>query len=549
MKKLLLLVLLFPIISEAQSKKQKKAIEAQLKADQLVFNNLKAHVQYLADDKLEGRRAGSKGEELAKDYIAGQFKVVGLLPKGNNEYAQEFLIEEGKKVEGSTRFTINENNLQLNTDYTPLAYSANKSAIGSPALDLRESGQPWFADVKEWLENNKSNPHYDINETVKKEAARVAAKGATALLLYNSSKEVDNLSFNNRDSSSNVSIPVLFIKPDAFKKYCSDKSAILDIDLNVSVKPSKRTATNVVGFIDNGAPSTVVIGAHYDHLGFGEDANALDTASIVHNGADDNASGTAALIELARLLKTSPGKKNNYLFIAFSGEELGLYGSKYWLENPTINTPVNYMVNMDMVGRYDEAKKLTIGGFGTSPVWTNILTGTTDKSLAIKIDTTGGGASDHAAFYRKDIPVLFFFTGTHVDYHKATDDWDKINYDGELKIVKYVYRLVEATDNQGKLAFTKTAEPQMGPTKFTVSLGVIPDYGYSGTGLRIDGVSPKKLAEKAGLQAGDVLLQLGDYKINEINSYMQALGTFKKGDTTTLKILRGTGEKSVAIEF
>jgi aminopeptidase YwaD len=549
MKKLLLLVFLFPIISEAQSKKQRKAIEAQLKADQLVLNNLKAHVQYLADDKLEGRRAGSKGEELAKDYIANQFKILGLLPKGNKGYAQEFLIDEGKKVDSSTHFTINENNLQLNTDYTPLAYSANKAAIGSPALDLRESGEPWFADVKDWLENNKSNPHYDINVSVKKEAARVAAKGATALILYNSSKEVDNLSFNNRDSSAHVSIPVLFIKSEAFKKHCSDKSAILDIDLNVSIKPNKRTASNVVGLIDNGAASTVVIGAHYDHLGFGEDANALDTASIIHNGADDNASGTAAMIELARLLKVSPNKKNNYLFIAFSGEELGLYGSKYWLENPTTNTPINYMLNMDMVGRYDDARKLTIGGFGTSPIWANVLTSTTDKSLLIKFDTTGSGPSDHAAFYRKDIPVLFFFTGIHGDYHKATDDWDKVNYDGELKIVKFVHRLVEATDNQGKLAFTKTAEPQMGPTKFTVTLGVIPDYGYSGTGLRIDGVSPKKLAEKVGLQAGDVLLQLGDYKINEINSYMQALGSFKKGDTTTLKILRGTGEKSVAIEF
>ena len=293
----------------------------------------------------------------------------------------------------------------------------------------------------------------------------------------------------------------------------------------------------------------MILGAHYDHLGYGEDKTALDTGHVIHNGADDNASGTAALIELARMLKKSAPVNNNYLILNFSGEELGLFGSKYWLEHPTVNITPNYMINMDMVGRYDTSHKLTIGGFGTSPVWNDVLTAT-KTDLVLKLDSTGSGPSDHASFYRKDMPVLFLFTGSHSDYHKATDDWQKINFVGEKDILNWLYRLIEKTDTKGKLAFAKTKEPQMGRSAgYTVSLGVIPDYGFTGTGMRIDGVSPGKLAERTGLQTGDVLLQLGEYKFVDVMSYMQSLSKFKKGDKTQLKIKRGSEEKVFAIQF
>ncbi len=335
------------------------------------------------------------------------------------------------------------------------------------------------------------------------------------------------------------------------QKYCSDRSAILDVELNVAVKERKRTTSNVIGYIDNGAAATVVFGAHYDHLGYGEDGNSMDTGYVIRNGADDNASGTAALIELARLFKNDPNKQNNYLFIAFSAEEMGLYGSKFWLNNRTISTPINYMMNLDMVGRYDVTRKLTIGGIGTSPVWSRVLSTLSNPAIMYKIDSSGNGPSDHAAFYNKDIPVLFFFTGIHSDYHRATDDWDKLNYDGQLQIVRFIYKVVQATNTQGKLAFTKTIDPPalQAVARFNVSLGVIPDYTFSGNGLRIDGVSPKKLAEKIGLKAGDVLLQLGEHQITEINSYMMALSRFKKGDQTALKIIRGKNEKLIPVEF
>ncbi|MBC7424756.1 MAG: M28 family peptidase, partial [Ferruginibacter sp.] len=261
----------------------------------------------------------------------------------------------------------------------------------------------------------------------------------------------------------------------------------------------------------------------------------------IHNGADDNASGTAAIIELSKLIKASKYKRNNYLFICFSGEELGLFGSKYFTEHPTINfANTNYMINLDMVGRLnDSTHGLNIGGYGTSPAWPQIVTAT-DKFFTIKLDSSGSGPSDHTSFYRKDIPVLFFFTGLHSDYHKPTDDADKINYAGELMVVKYIYKLIEETDKKGKLAFTKTRETAMsGTATFKVSLGIMPDYAFNGIGVRADGISDGKAAQKAGIKAGDVIIQLNDYTFTDLQTYMQALNKFNKGDAAKVKVKRG----------
>lgn len=207
------------------------------------------------------------------------------------------------------------------------------------------------------------------------------------------------------------------------------------------------------------------------------------------------------------------------------------------------------MINMDMVGRYDTARKLTVGGFGTSSKWANILA-SIPTNLVTHYDSAGSGPSDHASFYRKDMPVLFMFTGSHSDYHKATDDWDKINYIGESQIIRYVESIIKVTDAVGKLDFLKTREAAMGrSTKFTVSLGVMPDYAFTGTGVRIEGASQGKLGEKIGLKGGDVLLQLGDYKIVDVMNYMTTLSKFKKGDKTSLTYKRGTEEIKIDIEF
>jgi aminopeptidase YwaD len=547
MKKILLLLVLIPVLGFSQSKRKKRQMEE--KANAALLANLKAHVQYLADDKLEGRRAGSKGEELAAAYIVAQYKQMGLAPAGaNGAYTQEFEINEGKQLDATNALKVDGKSLVLMTDYLPLAYSATKTVSGSPAMALNESQQPWFRDLKEILEENRNNPHFDIDEEIRKQADKAASKGATALFVYNTSTLVDNVRFNKNDKTAVQKLPIVYITKAGYDKYFTDPSATMPVTLTVSYAEKTRTARNIIGFIDNHAAHTVILGAHYDHLGFGEDKTALDTGHLIHNGADDNASGTAALIELARMLKNNAPTGNNYLVMNFSGEEMGLLGSKYWLENNTTGISPNYMINMDMVGRYDTAHKLTIGGYGTSPVWGQVFAAE-KNTLAIKFDSTGSGPSDHAAFYRKDIPVLFLFTGSHSDYHKATDDWEKVNYEGEREIVKLVYNTITLTDNKGKLAFTKTNDPQMGRTAFKVTLGVIPDYGFSGTGMRIDGVSPGKLAEKLGLQAGDILLQLGEYKFADVYAYTTVLGKFNKGDKAKLRVKRGNEEKEFDVVF
>ena len=545
-KKWFWVLLLVPFLGLSQSKR-KIRLEAE-KRKMALISNLKSHIGYLASDVLEGRRTGTAGADAAKDYLVNQYAQMGIGPKGTSGYLQKFEINEGLQIDPSTHFIVNNSQLKIDKDFFPLATSASTTVTGNPAMALHEKGQPWFKDIKETLEENKSNPHFDVDAWIKKEVATAAAKGATAFIIYNTGTIIDNIQFNKNDTSSVYSIPVIYLTPNGLQHF-ADPSATLQIELGVRIVEKKRAATNVAAYINNGAANTVVIGAHYDHLGYNEDKNALDTGHIIHNGADDNASGTGALLEIARLLQQKSPAHNNYLFLHFSGEELGLLGSKYWIENPTMPGAINYMLNMDMVGRYDTSHKLTVGGYGTSSKWSAIWNAVSTP-LIVKFDSTGSGPSDHASFYRAGIPVQFFFTGSHVDYHKATDDADKINYEATAQIVTLAYQMMGITDSLPKLDFIKTTEPQMGrSTKFTVSLGVIPDYGYSGTGMRIDGVSPGKLAEKLGLKAGDILLQLGEYKFVDVNSYMQTLGKFKKGDQTELRIKRGSDEKNIPVSF
>ncbi|HEV8285545.1 MAG TPA: M28 family peptidase [Chitinophagaceae bacterium] len=526
------------------------------KSDQPIYTNLQSHIHYLADDKLEGRRAGTPGEELAMNYISDQFKQIGLRPKGTEGYYQAFNINEGKQINSGTHFIINDKELKPNDEYFPFVFSPNASIEALPAISMQETGMPWFIDLKDVIEENSSNPHFDLKDYIYQQTKELNKKGATALIFYNTSAKDDELKFEGKDKAETVKIPVLYVTKAAAKKYFSDSSASIDMKLKVDIGGKKRVGHNVIGYIDNGASTTVVLGAHFDHLGYGEDGNSMLRTGehSIHNGADDNASGTAALIELARLLKNSKLTKNNYLFIAFSGEELGLFGSKYFVENPTISlSNINYMINMDMVGRLnDSTKVLTVGGYGTSPEWSELISTKNKKSpFVIKIDSSGTGPSDHTSFYRKDIPVLFFFTGLHSDYHKPTDDFDKINYTGELLIVNYIYSLIEKENKENhKLAFTKTRETQTTTSsRFSVTMGIMPDYTFAGTGVRVDGVSDGRPAQKAGLQTGDIILQLGDYNVTSLENYMEALEKFKKGDSAMVKFKRGSETMQKQVQF
>lgn len=557
---LLTLFVLTSLLSSAQKKKKVKVN----KEEAALIAGLQTHIGYLADDKLEGRRAGSAGEALAKEYISRQFTDIGLLPKGTSGFYQPFDINDGKEIKPATHLLINGEHQKTGTDFFPLAYSPNLSLEALATYNVQEVDMPWFTDLSEILEENKNNPHFDFTDHIKNRAKKAKSRGATVLFLYNSSAIPDNLKFDPKDKSELLPLPVIYLTPDAAKRLLKEDAATLDIKLKVEIGEKKRTGHNVVGFIDNGAARTVVLGAHFDHLGYGEDGNSMLRTGdkLIHNGADDNASGTAALIELARKLKTPTKSKDqniagsNYLFIAFSGEELGLYGSKYYVENPTIDLKtINYMINMDMVGRLnDSTNTITLGGYGTSPVWSRVIS--TDPRngqlpFTIKIDSSGTGPSDHTSFYRKDIPVLFFFTGLHTDYHKPTDDADRINYTGQVKIINYIYNLVASVSRENeKLTFTKTRETQTTTSaRFSVSMGVMPDYTFSGTGMRCDGVSEGKPAQKAGIKAGDVITGLGEHPVTSVESYMQALGKFKKGDATKVKLKRGNEELLLDVQF
>ncbi len=309
------------------------------------------------------------------------------------------------------------------------------------------------------------------------------------------------------------------------------------------------TGTNVLGYIDNGAAQTVVIGAHYDHLGMGGEGSLHREGEAVHNGADDNASGVAVMLDLAYELKTSEKKGNNYLFMAFSGEEMGLLGSNYFTKNPTITLDsITYMINMDMVGRLNEEKTLAVYGTGTSPRWNQIINAV-NKDFNLALNESGVGPSDHTSFYLNDIPVLHFFTGQHEDYHKPGDDADKLNYDGMQKISDYILRITAEFDNAGKLAFRKTKNESEEVPRFKVGLGVVPDYLFTGKGMRIDGISEEKPAQKAGLMKGDIVVKLGDSTIVDMMSYMRTLATFDNGDKTKVTVDRDGKMIEKEIEF
>ncbi len=310
------------------------------------------------------------------------------------------------------------------------------------------------------------------------------------------------------------------------------------------------TGRNVIAYKDYGSANIVVIGAHFDHLGMGEENSLWTGDAAIHNGADDNASGVAALLEIAHEISSNPTKYNgnNFLFIAFSGEERGLWGSNYFCKNPTINLKkVTYMLNMDMVGRLNSEKKMAINGTGTSPAWNEVLQGLATE-VSIITSESGVGPSDHTSFYNIDIPALHFFTGQHEDYHKPSDDVEKINLDGEILVVNYIERLIETLNSREKLAFTRTKDESTSKaSNFKVTLGVIPDYLYDGIGMRLDGTKEGRPAEKAGLIKGDIVLKIGENTVNDMQSYMEALGKFDKGQTTPVLIKRNGEEMTFQV--
>ncbi len=517
-------------------------------------SRIKSHVEYLASDSLEGRRAGTRGEHLAASYIVDHFKSLDLSTyNGSTSYTQSFEFPDGFMISDDTQCLINDKRLKPIDDFFPLSFSAHHAVMEEEVyVSLKETNHTWFIDIAEILNKTASNPHADLIEDLKISALEAAKKGATGVIFYSSAHNENFPTYNSKFSES-ISIPVIMLRQ--FDVIHSAIQSMLPIKLSFHFKLVKKTrrSQNVIGFLNNNKSETIVIGAHYDHLGYGEDGNSMlrTNTTQIHNGADDNASGTSALLELSTLLRQKKYRHFNYLFIAFSAEELGLLGSKFFADHHDLKKlPLKYMINLDMVGRLnDSTKSLTIGGFGTSKDWSTIFSKIKVKDLNIKLDSSGTGPSDHTSFYRKDMPVLFYFTGLHTDYHKPSDDADKINIHGTTKIIDHISNVIKTSKNYS-LPFSKTREQQTSTsTRFSVSLGIMPDYSFSGDGVRVDGVSEGKLAQQIGIKASDIIKKLGDVTITSVESYMKALSKFKKGDNTIIEYLRGNELLSQQITF
>jgi len=544
------------------------ALHAQLtQTDDALKKNLKQHISTLASDRYEGRETGKNGEQLAYQYIMSAFKEIGMEPKGTAGYLQAFQFEAGKKMGKKNQLVINKKTFDAGEDFFPMPYFISGSVtaeavkvgfgICAPALDYDDykntknlAGKIFIIET---ATPDGSNPHgkfSDYNE-LQARVDTAASKGAAGVIFINTTKDAEDPVQDYANKYNRMTtIPVVFAKSGVHQTLLQDGN--FSVSMTVDLEKIELTGHNVIGFIDNKKPYTIVIGAHYDHLGYGGHESLYRGKPAIHNGADDNASGTAALIELGRALKNNNDRAYNYLLIAFSGEEKGLLGSNYFVKNPTIDLKsMNCMLNMDMVGRLKKDERtLIITGTGTSPAWNELISKISIDSVKYKLTESGVGPSDQTSFYLKDIPALHFFSGSHEDYHKPSDDEDKINYNGAVSIIKIIAALIHVLNQKEKLAFTKTNDSNNEEVpRFKVTLGVVPDYAFEGEGMRIDGISDGKPASKAGLQAGDVVVQLGDHVVSDMMTYMKALGKFSKGDTTIVKFKRANEIKEAPITF
>lgn len=344
------------------------------------------------------------------------------------------------------------------------------------------------------------------------------------------------------------------LKPYNGKNYIQKFDYKLKLNPKDSLAITNIEAHNVIGYLDNKASKTIVIGAHYDHLGLNEHNNSTkpNSKGEIHNGADDNASGVAGVLELARILSTNKEiEKANYIFALFSGEEDGLQGSKFMTETiKTLYPNVTAMINMDMIGKLNASKDLLVGGIGTSPDFKKIVELNKPAGFNVTLDESGVGPTDHTSFYLKDIAVLNFFTGTHTDYHKPSDDEDKINYTGVKNIVEYVFKVTHDIANLEKVEFTKT-KVNAGKTrpKYKVTMGIMPDYTEHPDGLHVDGVTENRPAQKAGIMEGDVITKIGATTIKDVYNYMDSLAKINPGDEVEVVFTRNGESKTVKIKF
>jgi aminopeptidase YwaD len=584
---------------------------AQTSLPEITAAELREHVKYLASDALEGRGSGAKGNAEAARYIASDLKLWGLKPAGDNgTYLQQFEFVSAVRAGEhntcsleSTKIPEGKRALAVESDFRPLGFSSSGAASGALVfvgygISAPDKSYDDYAgiDVKDKIvlmlryAPDGSSPQSAFQKfTALRNKARVARdKGAAGMIMITGPADDpdDSLIKLATDQGAGSSgLPAVNMKRAAIDQLLTGSGWTVEslqdtirksrvphsfeiagatVKLETEITRIKAHTANVAAYLPGNDPAlkdeVIILGAHFDHLGFGGPGSGSltpDTIAI-HNGADDNASGTAALLELAQAFAAKPREnKRTLLFLFFSGEELGTLGSGYYVGKPFFPLAQTVaMLNMDMVGRLQN-RALTIGGSGTSSSWGPILSReNADSAFALTLNPDGFGPSDHSSFYGKDIPVLFFFTGIHDDYHKPVDDWDRINYAGEEKITKFVRRITHDVDTMAvRVPFTRVQVASSGRGNaggdsrgFTVTLGIVPDVGESTGGMKISGVRPNGAAEKAGLKTGDIITSIGGKKVLNVYDYMGVLGELKAGQEVEVVILReGVTMKMTAI--
>ena len=518
---------------------------------------------FLSSDALKGRKPGTPEADVAREYIAGKMMAYGIEPMGENGYFQKFPVPEYAAVDyDATTLSVGNAQLEGHVDFYPVSISCETGKAASKTVYVgygitTEDGS--YDDFKGLDVNgaiavmNVSSPDgihphsaYTAYHSLNERVASLVEKGAKGILLINPEGTASDTQefFKSINASS---LPVFFVRNEKWANKLMKRAQ--KTTMSVSMSERFSDGYNVIGYIHNNKRKTVVLGAHYDHLGMGGENSLYKGPAAIHNGADDNGSGTTLLLEAMRYYAQRQDTNYNYLIQFYSAEELGLIGSKYWANNPTFPLKeVEYMINSDMVGRLRD-NRLQLSGTGTAVEWDEILD-TPIHGLDIKKDPAGVGPSDQTSFYYKDLPVLHLFTGTHDDYHKPTDDADKINYKGMAKLASLIYTITARTAYYENVTFQKTTSSEQKTTpNFSVTLGVVPDYLFGGPGLRIDGATEGRPAANAGLKAGDVIMKIGAIVIDDIYAYMTALGAFKKGDTTALVYVRDGEEVETEITF
>ena len=570
-------------------------------------DNLKKHIEYLASEELEGRQPGTDGIEKAAVYIENYFDELGL-KKINDSYRQEFEIVTGKELSGTNsldfdviipkpgipreRLKPRKRNWTVESDWLPMSSTANGSASGQVAfvgygISSEELGYDDYAGIdvngkiviilSDSPDGESRSGSFAKYANFNYKASTAKKNGAAGILFVkiqgDSADVFDPLNVSRR-MNMNAGIVAAQVSRSKIAKLFPRKSQLFEVEkeINASLKPNsflfenvnanlsvevsdtKRKTHNILAFLKGDSKDMIVIGAHYDHLGYGMGGSSRyrGKEKKIHYGADDNASGTAAMMELARILKDSE-IESSVLFCAWSAEEMGLIGSKFFSDNlPVDVTKIKAYYNFDMIGRL-ENNEVSVLGTATSPIWDEILESrATEMGLTLQKIKSGTGPSDHSSFYKLDKPVLAFFSGIHSDYHTPSDTPDKINLEGSEKIVNYALAVIKSAEEKDEITFSKVAEPdskkKMGRTRSNVTFGVIPNYSSNEHGFVIDDIIIGGPAHEGGMLGGDIIIEIDGNKISNIYDFMYAYWDKQPGDVVNVKVLRGGRKDPIAMK-